>query len=155
MRPARPCTRALLRSLACLSLPLPLLILLQPHRPSCCSWNTPVTSSLRAFALFIPSAKNIPPPTQHASLFFTYFTSLLKCHIPRMAYPDLLQMPPTFHQDLCPSLSHLWIYCCSVAKSWPTLLCPVDCSPPGSSVRGIFQARTLEWVAISSSRESS
>ena len=27
-----------------------------------------------------------------------------------------------------------------------------DCSPPGSSVHGIFQARILEWVAISSSR---
>ena len=29
---------------------------------------------------------------------------------------------------------------------------PTDCSPPGSSVHGILQARTLEWVAISSSR---
>ena len=29
---------------------------------------------------------------------------------------------------------------------------PMDCSPPGSSVHGILQARTLEWVAISSSR---
>ena len=26
---------------------------------------------------------------------------------------------------------------------------PMDCSPPGSSVHGIFQARVLEWVAIS------
>ena len=32
---------------------------------------------------------------------------------------------------------------------------PMDCSPPGSSVRGIFQARVLQWVAISFSRESS
>ena len=32
---------------------------------------------------------------------------------------------------------------------------PVDHSPPGSSVQGIFQARILEWVAISSFRESS
>ena len=32
---------------------------------------------------------------------------------------------------------------------------PVDCSTPGSSVHGIFQARTLEWVAISSPRGSS
>ena len=31
---------------------------------------------------------------------------------------------------------------------------PMDCSPPGSSVHGILQARILEWVAISSSRES-
>ena len=32
---------------------------------------------------------------------------------------------------------------------------PMDCSPPGSSVHGISQARVLEWVAISSSRGSS
>ena len=32
---------------------------------------------------------------------------------------------------------------------------PVDCSPPGSSVHRILQARILEWVAISFSRESS
>ena len=32
---------------------------------------------------------------------------------------------------------------------------PVDCSPPSSSVHGILQARTLEWVAISFSRGSS
>ena len=31
----------------------------------------------------------------------------------------------------------------------------MDCSPPGSSVHGIIQARILEWVAISFSRESS
>ena len=31
----------------------------------------------------------------------------------------------------------------------PTLCDPMDCSPPGSSVHGILQARTLEWVAIS------
>jgi len=29
----------------------------------------------------------------------------------------------------------------------------MDCSPPGSSVHGILQARTLEWVAMSSSRD--
>ena len=37
----------------------------------------------------------------------------------------------------------------------PTLCDPVDCSPPGSSVYGILQARILEWVAISFSRASS
>ena len=33
-----------------------------------------------------------------------------------------------------------------VAQSCPTLRDPMDCSPPGSSVHGIFQARVLEWV---------
>ena len=42
-----------------------------------------------------------------------------------------------------------------VAQSCPTLCGPMDCSLPGSSVHGIFQARILEWVAISFSRGSS
>ena len=35
-----------------------------------------------------------------------------------------------------------------VAQLCPTLCDPMDCSPPGSSVHGILQARILEWVAI-------
>ena len=42
-----------------------------------------------------------------------------------------------------------------VAQSCPTLCNPMDCGPPGSSVHGIFQARVLEWVAISFSKGSS
>ena len=42
-----------------------------------------------------------------------------------------------------------------VAQSCPTLCDPMDCSPPGSSVHGILQARILVWVAISFSRGSS
>ena len=42
-----------------------------------------------------------------------------------------------------------------VAQSCPTLCNPTDCSLPGSSVHGIFQARVLEQVAISFSRRSS
>ena len=38
----------------------------------------------------------------------------------------------------------------SVTQSCPTLCNPVDCSPPGSSVDGILQARILEWVAVPS-----
>ena len=43
------------------------------------------------------------------------------------------------------SLSHVWLF----ATPWTV------CSLPGSSVHGILQARILEWVAVSSSRESS
>ena len=42
-----------------------------------------------------------------------------------------------------------------VAHLYPTLCNPMDCSLPGSSVHRIFQARILEWVAISFSRRSS
>ena len=37
---------------------------------------------------------------------------------------------------------------CLVAQLYLTLCDPVDCSPPGSSVHGIFQATVLEWGAI-------
>ena len=40
-------------------------------------------------------------------------------------------------------------------QSCPTLCNPIDCSPPGSSIHGIPQARILEWVVISYSRGSS
>ena len=42
-----------------------------------------------------------------------------------------------------------------VAQSCPSLCDPLDCNPPGSSVHEILQIRTLEWVAISSSKGSS
>ena len=42
-----------------------------------------------------------------------------------------------------------------VTQSCPALCDPMDCSLPGSSTHGIFQARTLEWVTISFSRRSS
>ena len=41
------------------------------------------------------------------------------------------------------------------AQSCPTLCNPMDYGPPGSSVHGILQARTLEWVAMPFSRGSS
>ena len=44
----------------------------------------------------------------------------------------------------------------TLSAQWCLTLCnPTDCSPPGSSDHGIFQARIIEWVAISSSRGSS
>ena len=44
---------------------------------------------------------------------------------------------------------------CFITKSCPTLCNPVDCSPPGSSVHGILQARWQGWAAMPSSRGSS
>ena len=56
----------------------------------------------------------------------------------------------------CPVPCLSWSCCsCLVAQSCPTLREPMDCSPPGSSVHGILQARILAWVAISFSRASS
>ena len=43
---------------------------------------------------------------------------------------------------------------CVCAQSCPTLGDPMDCSPPGSTVHGVSQARILEWVAYPFSRRS-
>ena len=61
----------------------------------------------------------------------------------------LIQITTTvFH---CDSSEMKWS---EVAQSCLTLFNPMDCSLPGSSIIGIFQARILEWVAISFSRGS-
>ena len=52
--------------------------------------------------------------------------------------------------------SHLYVCACMHAQSLqsrPTLCDPMDCSPPGSAVHGILQARILEWVAMPFSRD--
>ena len=46
----------------------------------------------------------------------------------------------------------IWCMYAKSLQSCPTPCNPMDCSPPGSSVHGILQARILEWVAILSSR---
>ena len=46
-------------------------------------------------------------------------------------------------------MTWLWVAAAKSLQSCPTLCNPIDGSPPGSSVPGILQARTLEWVAIS------
>ena len=59
--------------------------------------------------------------------------------------PTPVFLPGKFHgQRSLVSLSHVWLFCD-----------PMDCSPPGSSVHGISQARILEWIATSFSRGSS
>ena len=52
-------------------------------------------------------------------------------------------------------IEHLLKLRSEVTQLCLTLCNPMDCSLPGSSVHGIFQARILEWVAMSFSRRSS
>ena len=68
-----------------------------------------------------------------------------------------------FHHQTHPQLSIVStlvqplhsFWCAKSLQSFPTFCDPMDCSPPGSSVHGVIQARTLEWVAIPSSSGSS
>ena len=61
--------------------------------------------------------------------------------------PSIVASRPTPHSV------PFYLLLCLVAQSCPTLCDPMDCSPPGSPSMGILQARILEWVAISSSRD--
>ena len=75
----------------------------------------------------------------------------------------LFTIAKTWKQSKCPSpeewkkkIWYMYIMehcCCLVTKSCLTLRCVSDCSPPGSSVHGIYQARILECVAISSPKD--
>ena len=59
------------------------------------------------------------------------------------------------HLDLLFLFFFISTLCLHAQQCSSTLCDPMDCSPPGSSVHGILQARILEWVAVSFSRGSS
>ena len=64
-----------------------------------------------------------------------------------------IQISPNVKSHLRENHKRQWVS--KVAQSCPTLCDPMDCSLPGTSVHGIFQAIVLEWIAISFSRGSS
>ena len=104
--------------------------------------------------VFLPLAGCLLPSGQSTPLHchlpplgdFTGFGWILSCGLCLM--PLELELG-VFCLWFSSSLSH-----CSVAKSCPALYDSMDCSPPVSSIYGIFQARILEWVAISFSPQS-
>ena len=89
---------------------------------------------------FIPPS---PSPTVSISLFCLSACPLLPCKEVHQYHPSRFHIYALKESES------------EVAQSCPTLCDPVDCSPPGSSVHGILQARILEWVAISFSKGSS
>ena len=95
-----------------------------------------------------------------------WFLSQKYCEYPY--FYDFFTFEPTFHTwngdckirkvfltMLCISLSFKKVKESEVAQSCLTLCNLMDCSLPGFSIHGIFQARILEWVAISFSKRSS
>ena len=82
----------------------------------------------------------------HVRLFATLWTIAFQAPLylgfSRQEYWSGLPFPSPMHKSES-----------EVAQSCPTLRDPMDCSLPGSSVHGIFQARVLEWGAITFSHE--
>ena len=132
-------------------------------------------SAVRRFPKTPFPGRNSVPPSFVPFLVFYIFSYLLSktwvaflgawCPLPafRSCFVE-------FTQRLNVLLMNLWGRKCSphpiplpswllpgkvlIAQSCPIVCDPMDCSPPGSSVHGILQARILEWVAISFSRGS-
>ena len=86
--------------------------------------------------------------TWHFTFPWSYFS-----HVPWGS-----QVLTIFHHQLPPPISAYNLGATAAARSLqscPTLCNSMDCSPPGSSVQGIFQARILEWIIMPSFRGSS
>ena len=83
-------------------------------------------------------------------LALSHFSCVRLCATPETAAH---QAPPSLgfsrqeHWSGLPVLSPMHESESEVAQSYPTLSDPMDCSLPGSSIYGTFQARVLEWVA--------
>ena len=75
----------------------------------------------------------------------TSYTWNITCPNPKSLSSKLFLFHPLHLSESAPQST------AGAAKSlqlWPTLRNPMDCSPPGSAVHGIFQARVLEWFAM-------
>ena len=87
----------------------------------------------------MPSARGSSPPKDQTQVSYTI------CIDRWVLYHWCHLGSPVMKPQWC------WFSCAVVSDSCD----PLDCSLPGSSVPGILQARTLEWVAVPSSRRSS
>ena len=88
------------------------------------------------------------------------FSSIAICSLLRRAegfwlINDLVQQGWAVHIVYLADSPFCSCVCAQLLQLCPTLCDSMDCSPPGSSVYGILQARIWEWVAMPSSRESS
>ena len=92
-------------------------------------------------------------------LLLSHFSHVRLCETPQTAAHQAPHHPWDSPSKNTGMGCHFLLQCRKVksesedAQSCPTLSNPMDCSLPGSSVHGIFQARVLEWVAIAFSIE--
>ena len=93
--------------------------------------------------------------TTNGNILQSYYPDTIgKSRCPRLS--SQLSLMLLFQTHLFPSCLHpplrFWKVKLFIAQLCLTLCHPMDCSPPGSFIHGILQARILEWVAIHFSR---
>ena len=119
-----------------LTVPLASLLFREGHWPCC---------------YFQPSQSQLPlRPHSQCTLQRALAQRLSRCTL-IVCLHIFVRTPRTF-SSFCPKhLAQGQVHAAAAKslQSCPTLYDPMDCSPPGSPVPGILQARTLEWVAIS------
>ena len=130
---------------------------LEPHtmttEPTCCTYQSPLTQSPGSATGEATTVRSLRTTTKCAA---AAAESLQSCPTlrPHRRQPTRLPRPWDSPGKNTGVGCHLLLKCMKVksesevAQSSPTLHTPMDCSPPGSSVHGIFQARVLEWGAI-------
>ena len=104
--------------------------------------------------LYLPGVRGLYhmlPYSLQPLIFFRSLTNHYKFFFPQ-------KFSASWRQRLCCSNSQFYPHCVCVstaAQLCPTLWDPMNCNLPGSSVHRIFQARILEWIAISCYKGSS
>ena len=119
------------------------------------------------FEIMVGSSAIVRNNTERSRLLFSSFSPLVslaepKCRNDCIQGTDIgldTSAPPESRLTTCANIHTCMCVCvwaCAQShQSCPTVCNSTDCSPPGSSVHGISQARILEWVAIPYSRGSS
>ena len=105
------------------------------------------------FVCYFKSKSQIASMTFFHYILFPQVTSstpLLKCYYLLKYYNQLTNIP---YSESCLNSRLISVQFSSVTQSCPTLSDPMDCSPPGSSIHGLFQARVLESGAIEDSNK--
>ena len=114
-----------------------------------CSWNSYLPLSHKHtefFCIFLFSF--IILPVTFIAIIYLEFTCLW-CEESNFTFSIFVRVCNFIHPSPLRN-----VHVCLGAKSYSTLWDTMDCSPPGSSVLAILQARILEWVGISYSRAS-
>ena len=107
-------------------------------------FTTPYDMAWRNIKIFLPNTSGLFKLSHSSNWGTLIYTSQSGRWVPRKTHNDrggTQQVPSIWVTARC--------CCCYVAPVAKALSDPMDCSPPGSPVPGILQARTPEWVAIS------
>ena len=127
-----------------------------PTTPALQVDSLPLSHQGSPFCLYTSVLSEFLPASSESHLYsHCDIQSFLSLHVGGLVLAPSLQLLKSQNAQIPYVKMAQLLGCYLVAQVCPTLCDPMDCSPSGSSVYGISQARTLKWVAFSFSRGSS